>query len=62
MEVHTPTGRVDIVMKTDKVLYLFELKLNIYQRSDSFICHDFPVADCSALGVEVDTHFNNGQA
>ena len=27
MEVHTPTGRVDIVMKTDKALYLFELKL-----------------------------------
>ena len=29
MEVHTPTGRVDIVMKTDKALYLFELKLNM---------------------------------
>ena len=28
VEVHTPTGRVDIVMKTDKALYLFELKLN----------------------------------
>ena len=28
VEVHTPTGRVDIVMKTDKTLYLFELKLN----------------------------------
>ena len=28
VEVHTPTGRVDIVMKTAKTLYLFELKLN----------------------------------
>ena len=28
VEVHTPTGRVDIVMKTGKALYLFELKLN----------------------------------
>ena len=29
VEVHTPTGRVDIVMKTGKALYLFELKLNM---------------------------------
>ena len=29
VEVHTPTGRVDIVVKTDKALYLFELKLNM---------------------------------
>ena len=29
VEVHTPTGRVDIVTKTDKALYLFELKLNM---------------------------------
>ena len=28
MEVRTPTGRVDMVMRTDKVLYLFELKIN----------------------------------
>lgn len=28
VEVRTPTGRVDIVMKTDKALYVFELKLN----------------------------------
>ncbi|MGM9777454.1 MAG: AAA family ATPase [Prevotella sp.] len=28
VEVRTPTGRVDIVMRTDKALYLFELKLN----------------------------------
>ena len=28
VEVHTPTGRVDIVMKTAKALYLFELKMN----------------------------------
>ncbi|MGM9706191.1 MAG: ATP-binding protein, partial [Prevotella sp.] len=28
VEVRTPTGRVDIVMKTAKALYLFELKLN----------------------------------
>ena len=29
VEVHTPTGRVDVVMKTTKALYLFELKLNM---------------------------------
>ena len=29
VEVHTPTGRVDIVMKTAKALYLFELKMNM---------------------------------
>ncbi len=29
VEVHTPTGRVDIVMKTTKALYIFELKLNM---------------------------------
>ena len=29
VEVHTPTGRVDIVMYTSKALYLFELKLNM---------------------------------
>ena len=28
VEVHTPRGRVDIVMKSAKSLYLFELKLN----------------------------------
>ena len=28
VEVRTPTGRVDIVMKTAKALYIFELKLN----------------------------------
>ena len=28
VEIHTPTGRVDMVMQTRQVLYLFELKLN----------------------------------
>lgn len=28
MEVRTPTGRVDMVMRTYKALYLFELKIN----------------------------------
>lgn len=28
VEVHTPTGRVDMVMHTQKALYLFELKVN----------------------------------
>ncbi|MDD6892414.1 MAG: AAA family ATPase, partial [Bacteroidales bacterium] len=28
VEVRTPTGRVDVVMKTGKAIYLFELKLN----------------------------------
>ena len=28
VEVHTPTGRVDMVLRTDTRLYLFELKLN----------------------------------
>lgn len=26
--MRTPTGRVDMVMRTDKALYLFELKIN----------------------------------
>ena len=29
VEVHTPTGRVDIVLLTNQALYLFELKLNM---------------------------------
>ena len=29
VEVRTPTGRVDIVMKTAKAVYIFELKLNM---------------------------------
>ena len=28
VEVHTSTGRVDVVMKTNKSLYLYELKMN----------------------------------
>lgn len=28
VEIHTPTGRVDVLMKTNRALYLFELKLN----------------------------------
>ena len=28
VEVHTPTGRIDVVMNTGKTIYLFELKLN----------------------------------
>ena len=28
VEVRTPTGRVDMVMRTDRALYLFELKMN----------------------------------
>lgn len=28
VEVRTPTGRVDMVMRTKKAIYLFELKLN----------------------------------
>ena len=28
VEVSTPTGRVDMVMRTYKALYLFELKIN----------------------------------
>ena len=28
VEVHTSTGRVDVVMKTNKALYIFELKMN----------------------------------
>ncbi|MCI5505859.1 MAG: ATP-binding protein [Prevotella sp.] len=33
VEVRTPTGRVDIVMKTAKVVYVFELKLNMSAQS-----------------------------
>ena len=28
VEIHTPAGRVDMVLRTRKALYLFELKLN----------------------------------
>ena len=28
VEIHTPTGRIDMVMNTGKAIYLFELKLN----------------------------------
>ena len=28
VEIHTPRGRIDVVMKTGKTIYLFELKLN----------------------------------
>lgn len=28
VEIHTPTGRVDIVLQTKTTLFLFELKLN----------------------------------
>ena len=28
VEIHTPTGRVDIVLQTKTTLYLFELKLD----------------------------------
>ena len=28
LEIHTPTGRVDIVLQTKTTLFLFELKLN----------------------------------
>ena len=28
VELHTPTGRIDVVMNTGKTIYLFELKLN----------------------------------
>lgn len=28
VEVHTSMGRVDVVMKTNKSLYLYELKMN----------------------------------
>ena len=28
VEIHTPRGRIDVVMNTGKTIYLFELKLN----------------------------------
>ena len=28
VEVRTPSGRVDMVMRTDRAMYLFELKMN----------------------------------
>ena len=32
VEVHTTTGRVDMVMQTKKALYLFELKIDKSQQ------------------------------
>ena len=62
VEVHTPTGRVDIVMKTAKVLYLFELKLNMSAKaaikqidlkdySSKFALSDLPIVK---VGINFD--------
>ena len=62
VEVHTPTGRVDIVMKTAKALYLFELKLNMSAKaaikqidlkdySSKFALSDLPIVK---VGINFD--------
>ena len=62
VEVHTPTGRVDMVMKTAKALYLFELKLNMSAKaaikqidlkdySSKFALSDLPIVK---VGINFD--------
>lgn len=46
VEVHTPNGRVDIVLLTDIRLYIIELKLN--RDADGFAANQ-PQELCSAL-------------
>ena len=63
MEVRTPTGRVEMVMRTDKALYLFELKINksaaaAMQQID---LKDYPArfAMCGLPIVKVDINFDD---
>ena len=63
MEVRTPTGRVDMVMRTDKALYLFELKINksAVAAMKQFDLKDYPAhfAQCGLPNVKVDINFDD---
>ena len=63
MEVRTPTGRVDMVMRTDKALYLFELKINKSAAADmkQIDLKDYPTrfAMCGLPIVKVNINFDD---
>ena len=63
MEVRTPTGRVDMVMRTDKALYLFELKINKSAAATmkQIDLKDFHArfAQCGLPIVKVDINFDD---
>ena len=63
MEVRTPTGRVDMVMRTDKALYLFELKINksVADAMQQIDLKDYPTrfAMCGLPIVKVDINFDD---
>lgn len=63
MEVRTPTGRVDMVMRTDKALYLFELKINksVAAAMKQIDLKDYPTqfAMCGLPIVKVDINFDD---
>ena len=63
MEVRTPTGRVDMVMRTDKALYLFELKINksVAAAMKQIDLKDYPTrfAMCRLPIVKVDINFDD---
>ena len=63
MEVRTPTGRVDMVMRTDKASYLFELKMNKSAAAamKQIDLKDNPArfAQCGLPIVKVDINFDD---
>ena len=63
MEVRTPTGRVDMVMRTDTALYLFELKINksVAAAMKQIDLKDYPTrfAMCGLPIVKVDINFDD---
>ena len=63
MEVRTPTGRVDMVMRTYKALYLFELKINksVAAAMKQIDLKDYPTrfAMCGLPIVKVDINFDD---
>ena len=63
MEVRTPAGRVDMVMRTDKALYLFELKINksVAAAMQQIDLKDYPTrfAMCGLPIVKVDINFDD---
>ena len=60
--MRTPTGRVDMVMRTDKALYLFELKINKSAAADmkQIDLKDYPdrFAMCGLTIVKVAINFH----
>ena len=63
MEVRTPTGSVDMAMRTDKALYLFELKINKSAAAamKQIDLKDYPArfAMCGLPIVKVDINFDD---